>query len=82
MLNNCEHLTTIILPLSTILIDNVYPLRYKINKRDKLEKDSDILCDQIKALDNQRILPDILTKLSYREILEIDKLVGIILDVC
>jgi len=81
LLNDCQHPTTIILPLSTILIDNTYPLRYRINKRDKLEKDSDILCDQIRALDNQRIIPNLIATLSYKEILEIDKQIKIVLDI-
>ena len=81
LLNDCKHPTTIILPISTILVDNAYPLRYRISKRDNLEKDSDILCDQIRALDNQRIIPNLLTTLSYKEILEIDKQVKIILDI-
>ena len=55
-LNECAHPTTIILPLSTVLIDDAYPLRYRITSRDKLDKTSDILCDQIRALNNQRIL--------------------------
>ena len=49
-LNTVEHPTTIILPLSTYLIDNVYPLRFRILKRDKLERDSDILIDQIRTI--------------------------------
>jgi len=81
LLNDCEHSTTIILPISTILIDDAYPLRYRISKRDNLEKDSDILCDQIRALDNQRIIPNLLTILTYKEILEIDKQIQIILDI-
>ena len=40
ILNECEHPTTIILPISTILINEAYPLRYRITKRDKLEKTS------------------------------------------
>ena len=81
ILNECEHPTTIILPISTFLIDNAYPLRYRITQRDQLYKTSDILCDQIRALDNQRILEGILTKLTYKEILEIDKQVKIVLDI-
>jgi len=81
ILNDCEHPTTIILPISTVLIDDTYPLRYRVAKRNKLEKTSDILCDQIRALDNQRILNGLLTKLTYQEILEIDKQVKIILDI-
>jgi len=81
LLNDCEHPTTIILPISTVLIDDTYPLRYRIDKRDKLEKNSDILCDQIRALDNSRIIPNLLTNLNYREILEIDKQIKIVLDI-
>ena len=81
ILNECEHPTTIILPISTVLIDDAYPLRYRIDSRDKLEKPSDILCDQIRTLDNQRILEGLLTKLTYQEILEIDKQVKIVLDI-
>ena len=81
LLNDCEHPTTIILPISTVLIDDTYPLRYRIDKRDKLEKDSDILCDQIRALDNSRIIPNLLTNLNYREMLEIDKQIKIVLDI-
>ncbi len=32
LLNEVEHLTTIILPLSTYLIDESYPLRFRIKK--------------------------------------------------
>ncbi len=81
ILNDCEHPTTIILPISTVLIDNAYPLRYRITQRDKLEKTSDVLCDQIRALDNQRILEGVLTQLTDKEIFEIDKQVRIVLDI-
>ena len=81
ILNECEHPTTIILPISTVLIDDAYPLRYRVTKRDKLDKTSDILCDQIRALDNQRILEGFLTKLTYQEILEVDKQVKIVLGI-
>jgi mRNA interferase MazF len=80
-LNECEHPTTIVLPLSTVLIDNTYPLRYRITSREKLDKTSDVLCDQMRALDNQRILDGLLTKLTYIEMLNIDKQVKIILDI-
>ena len=81
LLNDCGHPTTIILPISTILIDDAYPLRYRINKRDNLEKNSDILCDQIRALDNSRIIPNLLTKLNFKEMLEIDKQIKIVLGI-
>ncbi len=81
MLNNIEHPTTTILPLSTHLIDEAYPLRYRVFSRDKLEQDSDILCDQIRTIDNQRIIPKKLTQLSLKEIFEIDEQIKIILEI-
>jgi len=79
MLNEISHPTVVILPLSTKLIDDAYPLRYRIEKREKLQKDSDILCDQIRAIDKERIKSEPLTILSEEELLEIEHRVEIIL---
>ena len=81
LLNDIAHPTTTILPLSTHLIDDAYPLRYRVMQKENLQKDSDILCDQIRTIDNDRILIDKLTTLSLKEILEIDKQIKIILDI-
>ena len=81
LLNDVAHPTTTILPLSTHLIDDAYPLRYRVMQKENLQKDSDILCDQIRTIDNDRILIDKLTTLSLKEILEIDKQIKIILDI-
>jgi len=50
-LNEIGHETVIVLPLITNLIDDAFPLRMRISKRDFLEQESDILCDQISAID-------------------------------
>jgi len=80
MLNDIEHPTTLIIPLSTYLIDDTYPLRYRVTKRDALEQDSDLLCDQIRAIDNQRIFSNQLTELSLQELLEVNEQIKIILE--
>ncbi len=80
MLNDIEHPTTIIIPLSTHLIDEAYPLRYRVSKREDLKQDSDLLCDQIRAIDNQRIISNRLSKLSFKELLEVDEQIKIILE--
>ncbi len=79
MLNEVSHPTVIILPLSTRLVDDAYPLRFRIKKRDKLERDSDILCDQIRAIDVQRINSQALTVLTEEEMLDIENRLEIIL---
>ena len=55
-LNHSVYPTTIILPLSTSLVDDTEPLRMRVTKREKLQKDSDILIAQIRAIDNSRFV--------------------------
>jgi mRNA interferase MazF len=47
--------TLILMPLSTHLIEDMYPYRFRITKRDKLKQDSDILINQIRTLSKQRV---------------------------
>jgi mRNA interferase MazF len=49
------HPSTIIIPLTTNLVDDAEPLRIRVNAREKLAKDSDLLIDQIRAIDNRRL---------------------------
>jgi len=49
------HPSTIVIPLTTNLIDDAEPLRVRIKAREKLAKDSDLLIDQIRAIDNRRL---------------------------
>jgi mRNA interferase MazF len=41
-LNEVDHNTVIIIPLTTNQIDDAFPLRFRISKREQLEKDSDL----------------------------------------
>lgn len=80
-LNEVEHPTTTVLPFSTHLVDDSYPLRFRVQKRDKLELTSEIVCDQIRTIDNQRIIKERLTMLSDDEMVEVDKQVKIVLGI-
>jgi mRNA interferase MazF len=51
-----EHPSTLIIPLTTNLIENAEPLRFRIPAQDKMEKKSDLLIDQIRAIDNKRFV--------------------------
>jgi len=79
MLNHVGHTTVIVVPLTTQLIDKAYPLRYRINKRDKLLETSELLCDQVRAIDINRLMPDVLASLSVKEMFEIEQHIQIIL---
>ena len=52
---DAEHPSTLIVPLTTNLIDDVEPLRLRIPAGDKLKKESDLLVDQMRAIDNKRL---------------------------
>jgi len=72
-LNNSKYPTTIILPLTTKLIDDAEPLRFRIKKREKLLNDSDVLIAQIRAIDKSRLIEK-LAVLNIDEITKIDTL--------
>jgi len=72
-LNHNDYPTTIIIPLSTSLIDDVKPIRYRIIKRDDLKENSDLVLTQIRAIDNDRFIKK-LTTLSTKEMVTIKKL--------
>ncbi len=59
MLNHSDYPTTIIIPLSTDLIDDAKPIRMRVSKREMLKKDSDIVLTQIRSIDNGRLVQKI-----------------------
>ena len=53
---DAQHPSTLIIPLTTHLIDHAEPLRLRIQAENNLEKNSDLLIDQIRAIDNKRLI--------------------------
>ena len=72
LLNEVDHPSTTILPLTTQLIDDAEPLRFRISSRDVLESDSDVMLDQTRTIDNRRISGDMLTILTKEEMGKIE----------
>ena len=52
---NKEFETIIVIPLSTVIVDDTYPYRVFIKKRDKLLKNSDACIYEIRALSKIRV---------------------------
>ena len=65
------HPSTLVIPLTTRLIEDAAPLRLRLSVRDRLDRDSDLLIDQIRAIDNQRLVTGPLTLLGAEEMLQI-----------
>ncbi len=58
--------TIIVIPLSTVLLDNALPYRLRIQARDKLEKDSDACINEVRALSKVRVV-ETLGRISANE---------------
>ena len=78
------HPSTLVIPLTTRLIEDAAPLRLRLSARERLERDSDLLIDQIRAIDNQRLIKGPLTLLGAEEMsriyLAILEVMGIQID--
>jgi len=72
-LNHSDYSTTIIIPFSTSLVDNAEPIRLRINKRDDLKENSDLVITQIRAIDNARFIKK-LGILSKHELIKVKEL--------
>jgi len=68
-----RHPSTIVIPLTTNLVEDAEPLRIKIPAQGLLEKDSDLLIDQARAIDNQRLIKGPLLQLDEDSIKEVEK---------
>ena len=78
------HPSTLVIPLTTRLIEDAAPLRLRLSARERLERDSDLLIDQIRAIDNQRLIKGPLTILGAEDMsriyLAILEVMGIQID--
>ncbi len=74
-----DHPSTLILPLSTNLIDKAEPLRVRIPAQGLLERDYDVLIDQLRAIDNVRLRQGPLATLDSATLRAIEMAVGEVL---
>ncbi len=65
------HPSTLIIPLTTNLVDQAEPLRLRVKANATLKKDSDLLIDQLRAIDNRQLTEGPLTTLEQGQLEEI-----------
>ena len=61
---DANHPSTLIIPLTTTLIEDAEPLRLRVAVSGQLRHDSDLLIDQLRAIDNRRLMQGPIAKLS------------------
>jgi mRNA interferase MazF len=59
-----NHPSTLVVPLTTNLIDDAEPLRIRVPAQGLIRRDSDLLLDQIRAIDNNRLVEGPLARLG------------------
>ena len=72
LLNEAGHPSTTVLPLTTQLLDDAAPLRYRLNAREQLRADSDIMVDQVRTIDNRHFTDELLAVLTDQEVAEVE----------
>lgn len=68
---DADHPSTLIVPLTTRLIEDAEPLRIRIPAHGRLKKDSDLLLDQLRAIDNARLIEGPLLQCSPQVMLQV-----------
>ena len=77
---DAEHPSTLVVPLTTRLDDDAEPLRIRVPASGTLRKVSDLLIDQLRAIDNHRLVDGPLTRLSPTQLQKVDQALSEILD--
>jgi mRNA interferase MazF len=74
------HPSTVIIPLTTNLVDDAEPLRIRVAASGRLKKHFDLLIDQVRAIDNLRLVSGPLTRLSSALMERVGEAIKDILD--
>lgn len=74
------HPSTLIIPLTTNLVDDAEPLRIRVSVARRLRVDSDLLVDQVRAIDNRRLVQGPMTRLSRADLARVGQALIEVLD--
>jgi mRNA interferase MazF len=77
---DAQHPSTLFIPLTTMLIEGAEPLRIRIHSAGRLRRTSDLLIDQLRAIDNRRLVQGPMTKLSPALMARVHEAISEILD--
>ncbi len=75
-----NHPSTLVVPLTTNLVDDAEPLRIRIAPGGRLRRASDLLIDQLRAIDNRRLVRGPLTRLATTDMARVGQAVLEVLD--
>jgi mRNA interferase MazF len=79
LLNDAGHPSTVVFPLTSRIIDDAEPLRVRAPPEAGLEMPSDILIDQLRAIDNSRLVMRV-ASLPIRTMKTVERCISVLLD--
>jgi len=74
------HPSTLVVPLTTKLTDDAEPLRIRVPASGRLPHNSDLLIDQLRAIDNRRLVEGPLARLPRQQMARVSAAVREVLD--
>jgi mRNA interferase MazF len=77
---DAEHPSTLIVPLTTNLVDDAAPLRVRVSPIGRLKRRSDLLIDQLRAIDNRRLIEGPLARLPPTLVTQVERAIRDVLD--
>ncbi len=78
---DADHPSTLIVPLTTHLVEGAEPLRLRVPAAENLRQESDLLLDQLRAIDNRRLRHGPLLRLSSTVMDRVNQSLREVLDV-
>lgn len=80
LLNEVNHPSTTVIPLTTRLRPGAAPLRLTLTSRENLKEESELMLDQIRTIDNRRLTGEPLATATAEEMLKVSEYLKILLD--
>jgi mRNA interferase MazF len=74
------HPSTLVVPLTTALVEDAEPLRVRIPAAGRLRQDSDLLIDQLRAIDHRRLIQGPLAQLPAGLMERVERALQEVLD--
>lgn len=78
---DAQHPSTLVVPLTTNLVDDAAPLRIRVPATFGVARDSDLLVDQLRTIDNRRLVKGPLAQLTPELISQVNAAIRDILEV-
>jgi mRNA interferase MazF len=66
------HPSTLVVPLTSRVVEGAEPLRIRVLASGRLRRDSDLLMDQLRAIDNNRLVQGPLARLSPAQMVGVE----------